>query len=335
MVSKVTIHRLPLNVASFFAGIGGIDLGLQNAGLALRFQCEIDHFCTSILERHWPDVKRVGDIRDIGGGQDVPKAELWCAGFPCQDVSLARARRRAGLNGRHTGLFYEFARLLNDARPPMFILENVPGLLSSHDGRDFGIVLSTLAELGYGVAWRVLDSQYFGVPQSRRRLYLAGYRGDPSRAASLLFEPECSEGHFKKNGCSGQKSVSPFKEIVGDPGVERPVVQRVGYCLAATSGRHTGTDWSRTYVAYADAVRRLTPLEAERLQGFPDGWTIPEGKTAEEIADLDSPRYAALGNAVSVPVATWVGSRLVHMHEEGLLSAFDCPSVAGVATVGV
>ena len=297
-------------VASFFAGVGGFDLGLQYAGINVVYQCEIDDFCNSILERHWPNVLKTRDIREVKHGREVPAANLWCAGFPCQDVSLARARQRAGLNGRHTSLFYEFARLLDDARPEVVVLENVPGLLSSHSGRDFGIILGTLDELGYGVAWRVLDSRFFGVPQSRQRLYVAGYRGDPAKAAALLFEPQCSARDLEASRRAKAKSVSPFKESLGDPSVG-PVVQRLGYCLAATSGRHTGTDWSRTYVTYPDAVRRITPLEAERLQGFPHEWTIPSGLTLKEIAGLDSPRYAALGNAVTVPVAEWIGSQLV------------------------
>ena len=300
-----------MKLASFFSGIGGFDLGFQNAGVEAAYQCEVDGFCNSLLDRHWPQVERVGDIREVDNGNEVPEAEVWCAGFPCQDVSLARARQRAGLNGRHTSLFYEFARLLGDALPHIVILENVPGLLSSHDGRDFGIILSILDELGYGVAWRVLDSRFFGVPQSRRRLYLVGYRGDPAGAAALLFEPECGAGHSKAGRRPRTKSLSPFKESLGDPSVG-PVVQRIGYCLAATSGRHTGTDWSRTYVTYPDAVRRLTPLEAERLQGFPDGWTVPGGLTPKKIESLDSARYAALGNAVTVPVAEWIGKRLVN-----------------------
>ena len=296
-------------VASFFTGIGGFDLGFQNAGLEVVYQCEIDDFCKSLLWRHWPNVELAGDIREVGNGKEIPEADVWCAGFPCQDVSLARARQRPGLNGQHTSLFYDFARLLEDALPRVVILENVPGLLSSHSGRDFGIILSTLDKLGYAVAWRVLDSRFFGVPQSRRRLYLAGYRGDPAGAASLLFESQCCTGNPEASRRPRTKSLSPFKESLGDPSIG-PVVQRLGYCLAATSGRHTGTDWSRTYVTYPDAVRRITPLEAERLQGFPDGWTVPDGMNAKAIAGLDSARYGALGNAVTVPVAEWIGTRI-------------------------
>ena len=300
-----------LSVASFFTGIGGFDLGLQNAGLKIEFQCEIDEFCTSILESRWPHVERAGDIREVKDGSSIPRKEIWCAGFPCQDVSVARARTRRGLAGRHSGLFFEFMRLLGEGCPPVVILENVPGLLSSNGGRDFGVVINALGQLGYSVAWRILDSRFFGVPQSRRRLYIVGYRGDPAKVASILFEPECGAGHPEKGGIPGKKSVSAFKEVLGSIG-EGPVVQRVAYCLAATSGRHTGTDWSRTYVVYADAVRRITPLEAERLQGFPDNWTIPYGIVGDcsDSGLLDSQRYAALGNAVTVNVAEWLGTRL-------------------------
>ena len=199
-----------MRLASFFTGIGGFDLGFERAGCRVAYQCEIDDFCNSLLERHWPNVKQARDIREVGNGKEIPEAELWCVGFPCQDVSLARARQRAGLNGRHTSLFYDFARLLEDALPHMVILENVPGLLSSHSGRDFGIILSTLDKLGYGVAWRVLDSRYFGVPQSRRRLYIAGYRGDPAGAAALLFEPQRSTGNLEAGRRPRTKSLSPF-----------------------------------------------------------------------------------------------------------------------------
>jgi DNA (cytosine-5)-methyltransferase 1 len=298
-----------VRVASFFAGIGGFDIGFQHARHEIVFQCEIDNFCNEILAYHWPNVPRIKDIKEIRNGAAVPESEIWCGGFPCQDVSLARARPRAGLAGEQTGLFYTFAELIGQARPPVVVLENVPGLLSSHGGRDFGIILQKLASFGYAVAWRVLDSQHFGVPQSRDRLYIVGYHRDPRRAGAVLFEPECSEGDAKAGRKSKKKSLSPFKESLGDPR-KGPIVQRIAYCLAATSGRHTGTDWSRTYVSYPDAVRRLMPEEAERLQGFPRGWTHPPELNGMSPDRYDSLRYASLGNAVSVPAAEWIGNRI-------------------------
>lgn len=311
-------------MASFFAGIGGFDLGFERAGFKSVYQCELDEYCRNILAHHWPHVKRDIDIKKVEK-DDIPKAEIWCAGFPCQDVSLARARPRAGLEGERSGLFYRFADLLGGSLPPFVVLENVPGLLNSHEGRDFGIVIQTLAELGYGVGWRVLNSSNFGVPQSRQRVYIVGCRSDPRRAAEILFEPECGSGHLTKSGQSRKTALSPFMERAESFGRESSAdtrskskkiikseevfVPKLSFCLAATTGRHTGTDWSRTYVAYKERVRRLLPVECEGLQGFPVGWTMPDALFSVND-DIDSLRYHALGNAVSVPVTEWVASRI-------------------------
>ena len=141
----------PLTVASFFAGIGGFDLGFERAGLESVWQCEIKPFCLDILEQHWPLVPRATDIRKVDA-DDIPNAAIWAGGFPCQDVSLARMGPRSGLRGRQSGLFYDFAELIEERRPPLVVLENVAALLSSHEGRDFATVLRTLADLGYGLA---------------------------------------------------------------------------------------------------------------------------------------------------------------------------------------
>ena len=304
---------MSLTVASFFAGIGGFDYGFQKAGLETVWQCEINPFCRDILEQHWPGLPREKDIRKIKSEEEIaaiPTADVWAGGFPCQDVSLARMGPRSGLRGKQSGLFYEFARLLERRRPATVVIENVAGLLSSHKGRDFSTVVGTLAELGYGVAWRVLNSQHFGVPQSRQRVYIVGYYRDPGRAGAVLFEPECGPRNDPPRRSNGAKSVSPFKEVLGDP-VKGPIFQGLAYCLYACSARHTGTDWSRTYVCYPDGrVRRLTPLECERIQGFPDDWTLPREKT-DDVDRLDSLRYHAVGNAVTVNVAEWIGRRIV------------------------
>lgn len=305
----MTSSQKQLKVASFFSGIGGFDLGFQQAGFSISWQCEVNEFCRDILAQHWKDTPREPDIREAKPN-DIPNADVWVGGFPCQDVSLARMGPRKGLRGNQSGLFYDFANLIDAKRPPIVVIENVPGLLSSHGGRDFHIVVSTLASFGYGVAWRVLNSRYFGVPQSRQRVFLVGCHRDPRRAGEILFEPERSHGYTETSRPDGAKLVSPFKESFGNL-VKGPVVPGIAYCLYACSARHTGTDWSRTYVTYPDGrVRRLMPIECERIQGFPANWTIPRMKI-DDVDKLDSLRYHAIGNAVTVPVAEWLARRIV------------------------
>jgi DNA (cytosine-5)-methyltransferase 1 len=299
---------MPLSVASFFSGIGGLDLGFERAGFELTLQCEIDAFCLSILEKHWPKVLRFRNIKEMTDA-DVPVSDVWTGGFPCQDVSLARMGPRAGLKGKKSGLFYEFVRLVRGGRPRVILIENVPGLLSSHGGRDFGIVIRALAELGYGLGWRVFNSRYFGVPQSRQRVYIVGCYRDREGAGQILFERERRARDAAKSKSNGKAAVSPFKESLGNPR-RGPIVQALAYCLYACSARHTGTDWSRNYVIYPPkSVRRLMPIECERLQGFPENWTLPE-KTTTDADKLDSLRYNAAGNAVTVPVAQWLAKRI-------------------------
>lgn len=302
----------PPRVASFFAGIGGFDLGFERAGMETVWQCEIKPFCQDVLNYHWPDVPKATDIRDVEIA-DIPAADVWAGGFPCQDISLARMGPRSGLHGKQSGLFFDFAKLLEAGRPEFVVLENVAGLLSSNQGRDFGLVIRTLADLGYGVAWRVLDSRHFGVPQSRTRVFIVGSLGDPEAAASVLFEPECSDRDSEKSRPNGEKPISPFAISVGDS--KRGFVKKLAHCLYAESARHTGTDWSRNYVSYPEGeVRRLTPLEAERLQGFPDRWTDIH-RSITDTEKLDSARYHACGNAVTVNVISWIGERLRMAYE--------------------
>jgi len=308
-----------LRVASFFAGIGGFDLGFENAGMQTVWQSEKKPFCLDILEKHWPQVPRNSDIQEVIA-DDIPEADIWAGGFPCQDVSLARMGPRSGLRGKQSGLFYDFAQLIGERRPQLVVLENVAALLSSHDGRDFAVILRTLADFGYGVAWRVLDSRHFGIPQSRTRVFIVGSLGGADAAGSVLFEPECGDRDSEKSRPDGEKFVSPFAISVGNP--KQGFVKKLAHCLYAESARHTGTDWSRNYVSYPDGrVRRLTPLETERLQGFPDDWTMPENMIIDNVNTLDSARYHACGNAVSVPVAEWLGHRIVSMLGEQLLNA--------------
>lgn len=297
------------SVASFFSGIGGLDLGLERAGFSVNFQCEVKPFCRDILKRHWPTLPLDTDIRSLDGSA-IPKSDVWAAGFPCQDLSLARMGPRSGLRGVQSGLFHDFMRLVGECTPRAIVLENVHGLLSSHGGRDFAIVLKALDELGYGVAWRVLNSKDFGVPQQRRRVYIVAVHRDPGSASEVLFESQCGDWNTKKSGQDEEKSASLFQTIIGDF-VKGPLVKSIAHCIYAESARHTGTDWSRNYVWYPDGrVRRFTPNEVEQVQGFPKDWTLPLSVTEGNGDRMDSLRYHAVGNAVTPPVAKWVGQRL-------------------------
>ena len=288
------------NVNSFFAGIGGFDVAFEKHGFSTTFLCEINPFCNQILDRHWPHVKKAGDINIIIP-DDIPQSNVWCGGFPCQDISVARgASARLGLKGSRSGLFYRFAELIEAEKPEVVIVENVAGLFTSNNGRDFGVILQTLSSLGYAVAWRLLNSRYFGVPQSRTRVYLCCWRNNPQKALSVMFD--------KKGAVKPQNERVDF--ITEDNARNTyPKVPKVAYCLAASSGRHTGTDWSRTYVVCKNGVRRLSPVESERLQGFPDNWTLPSEELIND-ENINTLRYTAIGNAVSVPVVEWVAKKV-------------------------
>ena len=328
---------------SLFSGIGGLDLGLERAGWRCVGQVEIDPYRRGILERWWPDVPKAEDVREVtegslarglravGGSRPDQHAErarrhgttdahpgLICGGFPCQDLSVAG--KRAGLKGARSSLFFEFARIADAVCPTWLLVENVPGLLSSHGGRDFAVVLATLADLGYGVAWRVLDSRYFGVPQRRRRVFVVGHLGVEGPEPFLPFleggEGNPAEGRTTGKGVAGAVAGrSPSR--LDDQGTRQLVS---GY-TSSGAGWWDEEDFVRLRaqeggtpqnvvaystapaVQYDSAVRRLTPVECCRLQGFPDDWLGGNEPP-------DSPKYAALGDAVTVPVAEWIGERL-------------------------
>jgi DNA (cytosine-5)-methyltransferase 1 len=203
-----------MNVLSLFAGVGGFDLAAQRAGMTVVAHCEIDKAARAVLQRRFPDALTYDDVRtldpdELRAAGAVP--DLICGGFPCQDLSVAG--RRAGLAGARSGLFFEIVRLAADLRPRWLVLENVPGLLSSNDGRDMGAVLGALGELGYGWAYRVLDAQHFGVPQRRRRVFIVGCLGDRRAPVAILLEPEGSDGNpaqgeQARSGVAGGTAIS-------------------------------------------------------------------------------------------------------------------------------
>lgn len=221
-----------MKCGSLFSGVGGMDLGLARAGFTHEFFCEADPFRRQILARHWPGVRIFSDVREIdaavierprdsGGRNDRESGiDLLAGGFPCQDLSVAGNRK--GLAGNRSGLFFEFARIADAFRPEWILLENVPGLFSSNGGRDFGVVLGTLADLGYGLGWRTLDSRYFGVPQRRRRVFilgnLLGGSAGAERCAEVLSLGQSCERHSQKGREAGQGTPAGFGASPVEPG---------------------------------------------------------------------------------------------------------------------
>jgi DNA (cytosine-5)-methyltransferase 1 len=354
-------------------------LGWQAAGFS-----EIEKFPSQVLSHHYPDVPNLGDMTNYKEW-DIGTIDLLVGGTPCQSFSVAGLRK--GMADPRGNLALVYCGILDHFRPRWFVWENVPGVLSSNGGRDFGSFLGALAELGYGFAYRVLDAQWFGVAQRRRRVFVVGCLGDWRSAAAVLFEreslcrdlaPSRKEGQKIANclGASPSTSGSPnvgngqgnvvsvsdvFPTLDANEGnkwgsnqwvkqgkaILQPIIMSHGQAQANittngvcptltclheapialaenTIGRqpmnggngdgftvggpmYTLNATGVHGVANAMAVRRLTPTECERLQGFPDGYTDIQlnGKQTP-----DGPRYKALGNSMAVPVMKWIGQRI-------------------------
>jgi DNA (cytosine-5)-methyltransferase 1 len=416
-----------LTAVSLFAGVGGFDLALERSGVKVVASVEIDTKASAILAKQFPNAKLFNDIKGVTGEQLInagfdPENGIITGGFPCQDLSVAG--KRAGLDGNRSGLFYEIVRLLDETKAKYFILENVVGLLSSNSGADMGAVIGALVKRRYGVAYRVLDAQHFGVPQRRRRVFIVGCAGDSGRTpAEILALTESSIGHFSKSrkkkenftkiidkgfeeydksGVSFdisqrrdvvrvyENNTQTLSALMGTGGNNVPLIPtwwdgtqtastltvksneqrmpdknqmqmvvaysmhgamigrkdtagpggsgflgenepsytltaseqaRHGVAIAFDTYNHSISDKSQTIRAQAanhenigtvfenSIVRRLTPLECERLQGFPDDWTSGQA---------DQHRYKQMGNAVAVPVVEWIVKRLVKEANETL-----------------
>ena len=350
---------------SLFSACGGMDLGLDAAGWRCIGQAEVEPWRRDVLERHWPGIKRYDDVRAVvADGDTLPEQpDLIAGGFPCQDLSVAGKRK--GLAGERSGLAWEFMRIIRAVRPRCVLIENVPGLLSSNQGRDMAALIGTLAELGdglqYGVAYRILDSQWFGVPQRRRRVFIVGIRadGDPAtaagRAAQVLAIGTRCEGPHPSSGKEWPSTAASAAGSTGGSssagaGAAGRIVSTLvsggtggvpqGQMVKETSpdvrvfqlqaiGQYKEDDLASTmaarqYKMFTDIVafsinagatvssvrtglRRLTPVECERLQGWPDDHTRWDANGKEAS---DAKRYSATGDGVTANVAEWIGNRI-------------------------
>jgi len=309
-----------MKYGSVCSGIEAATVAWHGLGWKPSFFSEIDKFPRELLSHHYPDVPLHGDFTTIKGN-DYESIQLLVGGTPCQAFSVAGLRK--GFSDERGNLTLEFIRLAQRLNPRWLVWENVPGVLSIDEGRAFGSFLGGLAECGYGFAYRVLNSQHFGVPQSRRRVFVVGYFGDWRPAAQVLFERESLCGDITPSRSAGQEIAATFKSRahsggwgqdidLAAGGYMRPVLcsgnDIMGTIMSNCSTKQflgnqdafTGNYFLRTF----DGVRRVTPREVERLFGFPDDYTKISEKTP------DGSRYKALGNSMAVPVMRWIGERI-------------------------
>lgn len=213
-----------LTYGSLFAGVGGFDLGFDAAGWDCKFQVEWDKNCQSVLKRHWPNVPKWEDVRDVNGAELTP-VDLISFGSPCQDLSVAG--KRSGLDGERSGLYFEGIRIIKEMRdatngeyPKWAIWENVPGALTSNKGEDFAEVLNQMANIGaLAIEWHILDAQWFGVPQRRRRVFVIACWDSSAIGRSngkILSVPEDSSGNIKKSRKKGKQNSRAFKNGIGE-----------------------------------------------------------------------------------------------------------------------
>jgi DNA (cytosine-5)-methyltransferase 1 len=373
---------------------------------------EIEPFPSAVLAHHFPDVPNLGDMtKHKEWSIEDGSVDLVCGGTPCQSFSVAGLRK--GMDDPRGNLALVYLAMVDRLRPRWLVWENVPGVLSSSGGRDFGTFLGGLGQLGYGFAYRVLDAQYFGVPQRRRRVFVVGHLGDWRPAAAVLFERHSLQGHNppsreKRQGVAGgiapsltgsgrgvartgesrgqdplvvcarmtafgeystdgtastvkrrdYKDATDFTGLLmkgSSSGGGRPlpavayavrtantganghgIAEDVAHTLDRAQGQAVQVQWASgggklenptaqalragaehnyQFVRAGSSVRRLTPIECERLQGFPDNWTyIPLRRRGNAMNALlwskDGPRYKAIGNSMAVPVMRWIGERI-------------------------
>ena len=454
-----------LKYGSVCSGVEAATVAWHDLGWKPQWFSEVDKFPSAVLEHHYPDVPNYGDMTKFKEWPKNESIDLLVGGTPCQSFSVAGLR--SGLKDPRGNLMLTYLAMADRFKPKWLVWENVPGVLSSNRGRDFSTFLTAMGKIGYGFAYRVLDAQYFGVPQRRRRVFVVGCLGDWRSAASVLFEPESLSGHpapsrekrqrvaptvstgapFSRTGNSrveadalvtyalpgnwigrkpenGGNQVEPFVEL--SPCQTATDVHAVSYTSSSFGGYHegvgtvrasggdlgggsetlavtpkSGSHWdgdfphptltqsakgsggigasnqevfggrgaglvakcltTRTGQAYdagtetlvptkatgettlsdvtmsltasygaggadlatkpmicTSAVRRLTPRECERLQGFKDDYTQISWRGKEPEDCPNGHRYKAMGNSMAVPVMRWIGERIQMVEEEKL-----------------
>ena len=335
-----------MNYISVCSGIEAATVAWNKLGWNPLGFSEIDKFPSAVLQHHYPNVPNLGDMTNYKEWTINESVDLIIGGTPCQSFSISGLRK--GLEDPRGNLALTYIGLLDHFKPKYFIWENVPGVLSSNKGEDFSSFIRAIQEIGYGFAYRTLDAQYFGVPQRRKRVFVVGCSsGDWRSAAEILFESESLSRDTEESRQKGKDSTKETRGSsttdnrwparisntldarYGDKmGLEdqhinsdcprfvptvyesHPNDSRVtdmgDTCTTVTA--RWGTGGNNTPLVNQSVIRRLTPIECERLQGFPCGYTeIPYNNRPHTP---DGHRYKALGNSMAVPVIRWLGERI-------------------------
>lgn len=384
-----------MNYLSLFSGIEAASIAWEDLGWNPVGFAEIESFPSEVLRQRFPNVQNFGNVTEFKEWKINEKPNIIIGGSPCQSFSIAGLRK--GLDDPRGDLALTYLAIIRHHQPKWIIWENVPGVLSSNKGRDFGIFLGALAELGYGFAYRVLDSQFIrthkfpkAVPQRRRRVFVVGHLTDFRSAAAVLFDTQSLPGNSSPLRRQGQEvatltaagiecsdTVSPtvtskwskgsgepaggksetgnlliegkwwdgdniagtlttrchsqsmpdkgnFAAIIEmakqDPSIifatQNPVAGTLDASYHKGAGMRGGIE--REFIGVINPelnVRRLTPLECERLQGFPDNWTQIEWKGKAKEQCPVGLRYKAIGNSMAVNVIEWLGRRIQMVEE--------------------
>ena len=314
---------MKINWLDLFSGIGGFAQGLKKSGFIIdkHYTSEIDKHAKAIYRHRFPESQQLGDVRHIRGSE-LERIDAITFGSPCQDFSLAGKRK--GMDGERSSLITEAIRLIDECRPKFFIWENVKGTFSSNSGADFWAIIKAFADIGgYRLEWQLLNTAWF-LPQNRERIYLVGIIGNGSgREVFPIKENDKrideKRKHFQSEiradkdraNCitSSLHKIVQKEETKGNSqGYNVYEITGISQTLSSSTGGH-----GRTTGLYevGTRIRRLTPVECERLQGFSDGWTEKGNYDGEVKQVSDTQRYKCLGNAVTVDVVQAVGERIL------------------------
>ncbi len=317
MVSKINYFMTKeIVLLDLFSGIGGFAKGFLDAGLNIThsYFSEIDKDAIAVYRYHFKNAKYAGDIRTLSGKNLTPKPNLITFGFPCQDLSPAG--KRAGLLGARSGLFYEAIRLIKEIRPEVFVFENVKGLLSNNKGKDFEVVLQTIANLGlYECEWQLVNTRWV-LPQNRERVYFVGHLRGASQPRIFPFRESDFRVNERKNKAPVARTITGGGHSGGHHSrmtLVKEVNPEISYCISAGYGKGRYGKGRGTIIKpeTKNDLRRLTEIECERLQGFPDDWTKfgDYNRVIKKVSRTQ--RYKQLGNAVTTVIPRMIAERLI------------------------